>query len=196
MGILNHRQAFGDAPLGDAARQECLIVWGRVTKRGLVLEPAFVANTMPVLPSRSGKLRLAALDESGATLTSISFDPLTVEDVSEVEEHFAYAIPLSQIPVNRIASLTLTAPGRQPQTRTSLGANITSAQVNVTAVSSGMTRFRWNTHASPLLVITDAQTGQILSLATSGDAVVRTSAQSFKVKASNGVRSVEMQLRR
>jgi hypothetical protein len=45
-------------------------------------------------------------------------------------------------------------------------------------------------------VITDAQTGQILSLATSGDAIVRTSAQSFKVKASNGVRSVEMQLRK
>ena len=196
MGVMNHRQAFGDAVSTDAARQDCLIVWGRVTASGLVLEPAFVANTVPVLPARNGKLRLAALDESGATLTSISFDPLTVEDGSRAEEHFAFAIPLTRLPVSRLAALTLSVAGLAVQRRTSQSVDLRPAQVSVSNPRSGLVRFKWDSSKTPLLVISDARSGEILSLATSGDAIVRTAASAFNVKASNGVRSMEMQLRR
>jgi hypothetical protein len=196
MSVMDHRQAFGDAVAGDAARQECLIVWGRVTGSGLVLEPAFVANTIPVLPSRNGKLRLAAIDESGATLTSISFDPLEVEDGLRAEEHFAFAIPLTRLPINRLAALTLSGEGRAAQKRTAQLVDSAPAQVTVSNPQSGLVRFKWDSSKTPLLVISDARSGEILSLATSGDAVVRSTASAFNVKASNGVRSMEMQLRR
>ena len=194
MGVMNYRQVFGDAVATEAARQECLIVWGRVTKRGVVLEPAFTANTIPVLPSRGGKLQLAALDENGATIKSFSFDPLKVEDAREAEEHFAYAIPVSQLPLNRVASLSLSGSGLRTQVRTARAVSAADARVSITSPSAGVTRFKWNADAVPLLVVTDAATGQVLSFATSGDAVVRTNTKSFKVKASNGVRSMELQL--
>jgi hypothetical protein len=196
VNVLNYRQALGDAAPASAARQECLIVWGRVTKNGIVLEPAFVTNTIPVLPSRSGRLRLAALDEAGATITSFSFDPLEVEDGIQAEEHFAYAIPLSRVPLSRLAALAVSGDGHRPEVRTARSATFTQAQVSVTNPRAGIVRFRWDASAAPLLVITDSQSGQILSLATSGDVAVRTAASSFRVKASNGVRSVEMQLRK
>jgi hypothetical protein len=195
LGVLNYRQAAFDAPATDAARQECLVVWGRVTRNGLVLEPAFIANTIPVLPSRSGKLRLAALDESGSTLTSFSFDPLKVADAPEAEEHFAYAIPTSRLPVSRLAALSISGDGRPATTIRSTGASLAPSDVSISR-QGGAARFRWNTAASPLLVISDPVTGQILSLATSGDVTIRTSATTLNVKASNGVRSVEMQVRR
>ncbi|HEX6576153.1 MAG TPA: hypothetical protein VF042_14390, partial [Gemmatimonadaceae bacterium] len=153
-------------------------------------------NTIPVLPPRGGKLRLAARDESGATIASFSFDPQRIADAPDAEEHFAYAIPVNQIGMNRLASLSLSGSGLEPQTRNAIAASMTDAGVNVSSPRAGITRFKWNTAAAPLLVISDSRTGEILSLATSGDVSVRTTATSFKVKASNGVRSMEMQLRK
>lgn len=194
MKVMNYRQLSGDVtPLSDQ-RQQCLIVWGRVTARGILLEPAFVTNTVPSMPARSGRLTLAALDQAGTPLMSMSFDPQDVADAPGAESHFAYAIPVDRLQLSRFAALSVSGAGYASGVMTSSAADLSSVQVTATNPVDGFVRLRWDPSVARMLVVTDPHTNEIVAFARSGDAMIRTTLNSLGVKASNGVRSFDLQI--
>lgn len=194
-GVLNYRSSNGAAVVADETVQHCLIVWGRVTRNGVVLEPAFTAMTKPVLPTKPGRFSLKVLDANGGAMSALSFDPQEVADGGEPESHFVFAIPIGHEQSSRIASLSLSGSGFAPVIRVSPSIGATPPSISMTTPRANFVRLQWDAKSIPLLVVTDPATHEIISLARSGDALVRTQGRSLNVKASNGVRSMEINLR-
>jgi len=71
----------------------------------------------------------------------------------------------------------------------------TAPSITASQARPGFTRIQWDAGKNPLIVVRDPVTREILSLARSGEAVVRTSGKAFEVIASNGVRSARAQIR-
>ncbi|HZJ00816.1 MAG TPA: hypothetical protein VFD22_09145, partial [Gemmatimonadaceae bacterium] len=192
--VMNYRAVFPDAPTTNSALQDCLIVWGRVTNGKVILEPSFTTMTVPSLPRGRGALTLSGRNASGSILYSLSFDASPVADLPSTEGHFAFAIPVSSVPVSQISRFELAAPGRAPSVQEMRSDN-TAPSIRASQARSGFTRIQWDAAKNPLIVMRDPVTREILSLARSGDAVVRTSGKAFEVIASNGVRSARAQIR-
>ncbi|MEO5511916.1 MAG: hypothetical protein ABIS27_14900, partial [Longimicrobiales bacterium] len=192
-GVLEYLTTNGDIPVGDMRRQECMIVWGRVTAKGLLLEPSFVTTTVPGIPRKGGRFSVRALDADGNQVLSLSFDPIAIADASVDESHFAFAIPVERFPVSRVALIELAGGGFAPAIETARIQGEALPLVTSTSVQTGV-RLRWDARDSPLLVVRDRVTQQILAFARSGDAIIRTSSPALDVTASNGVRSRSVNL--
>lgn len=97
------------AALGGA--EDGLLVWGRTSSSGTVLEPAFrVPSAGRPLPV-SGPYRVEGRDASGALLFSQPFDAAEVADLpGGPERHFAFVLPVGAS-ADRLAELRVTGPG-------------------------------------------------------------------------------------
>ena len=79
----------------DATARPSLLVWGRVERGQLVLEPAFSLVARPSVPSEPGPYRIEGVARNGRTLFSYSFageQPADAEDATA--RQFAFAIPM------------------------------------------------------------------------------------------------------
>ena len=188
-----------------------LVLWGRMDRTGTtgVLEPAFQVVAPPLVP-RGGSAVVEGLDPSGALLFSLPFEPeLTGE---EDGGHFALALPLDAFPVERLATLRLRSGGRELARReASAYAPATGAPTPPTTPDPGGVRatglipgdprsgavrtagggleIRWDAGRTPLLVVRDPATGQILSLARGGRVVLPRVPGALEWVASDGVLS-------
>ena len=174
-----------------SAAQPSLLVWGRISADGAVLEPAFEVVTAPVLPKGRGRYRLTGTDRAGATVLDMSFDGYAVDHLPG-ERLFAWAIPLSAMGGSAPAELRLSGRDlgevrRQPRAAASAAADL--RDVRVLRDGAGDVRVQWNATHAPVLLVRDARTGEILSFARGGDARVRTSATEIEINMSDGVKS-------
>ena len=86
-----------------------LLIWGGLDEdNDLVLEPAFVVETTPFLPSESGSYRLSGLDTEGNFLFTMSFAMSEIADGDG--GGFAFAIPVQKVWSGRLARIMLTGP--------------------------------------------------------------------------------------
>jgi hypothetical protein len=185
----------------DASVRPSLLVWGRVERGKLVLEPAFSLNARPSLPSEPGPYRIEGITRSGRTLFSYSFQgdrPADVEDPTA--RMFSFAIPMDEPTQGELATIRLSGGGSAPTTMSaSLVPDGISAAVNAveaTSAASGGVNVRWGGAATRMALIRDRRTGQVLSFARGGSAVVRPRAGTdLEVILSDGVRSAAKQLR-
>ena len=102
-----------DAHAGDAAgdRTRALLLWGGVDALGEpFLEPAFVVDAPPAVPSSPGGYELTGRTETGDRLFSLSFDMVEIHDGGG-RFGFAYALPAPTEWADALASLTLSGPG-------------------------------------------------------------------------------------
>ena len=89
--VLGNRQTEVDwAPSGTS--EPSLLVWGRVEKDGVVLEPAFQLTTRAVLPTGDGEYTLEG-PGGGKRLFAMAFDPIPIPDAESGAGTFAFAIP-------------------------------------------------------------------------------------------------------
>jgi hypothetical protein len=156
--------------------------------------------THPSLPARSGAYALRALDASGAQLFSLSFDGDSVADAPGAGRSFAYAIPLARA-AKPIASLVLT--GANGSARRDAAVVASGAVAGERALVDehtaaarrvgGGAAITWNAERYPLVVVRDATTGEILSLARGGSATVETAASDLELTLSDGVASTVLQ---
>lgn len=195
-GVMNYRATVG--PSGSAAvqasgvAQNSLIVWGRVDGGSLVLEPAFLAETRPALPARSGQYRVEGFDAAGAIVFSIAFHPEKVEDAAGGEtEQFAFAVPMNSGKAARIVSLRLAGNGKQVLSRAT-GGQPALASISALAEADGNVRLQWNTTAYPMLVVRDPTTREVLAFARGGNARVKTQRKSLDVSPSDRVKSTRL----
>ncbi|MEP6572970.1 MAG: CARDB domain-containing protein [Gemmatimonadota bacterium] len=190
--VFSARGAGPRVVVSTTTAQQGLLVWGRITRDSLVLEPAFTVIATPSLPSRPGRFRLSGTDASGAALFSLSFDGDEVESNPHPGvRHFAFVIPLDSLGSARLSALRLSS-GRLSAQRVATfgtpgaqGAPLPS--VRVTSVSAGMTSLQWSA-TYPMALVRDARTSNILSFARGGRVTLQSTGP-LTVELSNGLGS-------
>jgi hypothetical protein len=173
------------------ATQPSLLVWGRIAPDGVVLEPSFEIVATPVLPSAPGRYRLTGSNAAGATVLDMSFDAWGVDHLPGVRL-FAYAIPLSAMGGQAPAELRLRGAGADVVHRQTAAA--VWHDVRLERETSDRVRVRWDASRSPVLMVRDGRTGEILSFARGGDAHVTTAAAEVEITMSDGVKSTMRRL--
>jgi hypothetical protein len=73
----------------------------------VLLEPAFVLDAHPKLPTGNGPYRLAGLDRQGGVLFSLSFAP---EEVEWGGGQFIFAVPLVTEEIESLDAISLSGP--------------------------------------------------------------------------------------
>lgn len=178
----------------DGSARNSLLVWGRVSKGELILEPAFSIVTRPSVPREAGPYRIEGIARSGRTLFSYSFageKPADVED--ETARHFALAIPMDEATQSELATIRFTGPGTRAAvmqaslTPTGVAAAVNS--VDASAETAGNVNVRWDASGGRMALIRDRATGQVLSFARGGSASVHARSENLEVTVSDGVRS-------
>jgi hypothetical protein len=179
------------------AAQPCLLIWGHIRNGEMVLEPAFQVNTRPSLPARAGPYSVSAGAEDGTTLFSLSFAPKEIADVPGAQQNFAFAVPLSDARARQLATLRLSGGGRE-MVRRAQPAAVSGAQpgtgvkplmAEVRRSTGGGVGVRWDVRAHPMVMVRDAQTGEVLSFARGGSVDLPGSRREVDLVLSDGVKS-------
>lgn len=198
-GVYSWRAAHpSSASVVSAELEPCIIVWGRIIDGRVELEPSFQSLTHASLPARSGAYAVRALDASGAPLFALSFEGDSIADAPGAGRSFAYAIPLSRAP-RPIASMVLDGPRgsavRHASTPAASSRGVAADRVAAIATPTvarrvgGGASITWDAQRYPLVVVRDAKTGEVLSLARGGATNVATSATELELTMSDGVES-------
>ena len=195
-GILNHRGGVqagstnsgqGEAVVA-GAEQAALLVWGRIVNGTVVVEPSFEIVTRPVMPAKAGPYTIEGVDASGARVFSISFAGDEVADSEHGERQFAFAVPMTPDLSSRLASIRAVGKGGGA----SQGAQArTAPEVEATAqaFAGDRVRVRWNSEKHPMMLVRDAQSGEVLSFARGGEVTVKTRDRELELVGSAGARS-------
>jgi hypothetical protein len=189
-GALSQVSAGGVGP--------ALLVWGRIVNGRAILEPAFEVTTRAVLPRRPGAYSLRATGSDGRLVFDLSFDPVRVADDPRGSRHFAFAVPLDRQRAARLEQIRLSGPGVSLATlsRAPAALRATPAQPVELRSAAGGIALRWDATAAPMVMVRDASSGQVLSFARGGSALLPASTAQVELVSSDGVRSSSVIVRR
>ncbi|MEP7344248.1 MAG: hypothetical protein ABI877_03230 [Gemmatimonadaceae bacterium] len=192
--ILAYRQSHPFVGTSAAAARPGLLVWGRIVNGEVILEPTYEIVARPVLPAATGRHRLELAGENGESLLALSFDGEHIADSPTNDETFAFVVPLEMLRGRALARLRVTSGARGQEAREPAGVRRplvreASDLPRVTRSGRNAVRISWSDAAVRGVLIRDARTGDILSFARGGDAVVQTDAANLELTISNGVRS-------
>lgn len=189
-GILRFREAESvAAPLVAPARQPAMVVWGRIERDRLVLEPTFEATTLPKLPDAAGPYRLAGIAGDGTELFSLSFAATRVDHADVDIRHFAFAVPLDLARPSNLQSLRLTAPGTAlaPAQVRRQSSPLALSSVRATREGPDRVRLDWGGVDLPLIVVRDPDSGEILSFARGPTALIDSEADELDLTFAPGI---------
>jgi hypothetical protein len=137
-------------------------------------------------------------DETGSRVFSLSFTPEQVADDPHGGRHFSFAVPLQSERASRLASLRMAGGGRVAETRRSYrmtpGMGSVPVPVEVRRGAPGRVTLRWDASRHPMVMVRDATTGEVLSLARGGDAEVLTDRTDLDLVISNRVQSRQVRV--
>jgi len=173
------------------AVQPALLVWGRVERDSLVLEPAFRITTRPSLPQASGPYRVEGRAADGSVLFHLDFAPPEVADAPGAPRPFAFAVPLSAGRADRLAALTLQGEGRSATATTSTQ----RATVDVSRGPAGRVRLRWDPTRASVVLVRDPATGQVISFARGGQADLVTARRDLALSVADRVGGRDVRVR-
>jgi hypothetical protein len=199
--ILNYRAQADAGMFAAGAAQTTLLVWGRVIDGQLILEPAFRLVTRPRLPEAPGPYQLEGRAADGTRLFGFSFDGEPLEDVAGDKRIFSFAIPLDAYAATQLASLRLSG-GSGSVTHEIGGGGAAAAgriapfeRFSVTQEGDGRVALEWDESLHTAVMVRDARTSEILSIARGGRATIATDAGELELIASDGVSSVATRAR-
>jgi hypothetical protein len=188
--------------VADGSARQALLVWGRVERGQLVLEPSFSVAARPSLPSESGPYRVEGIARSGRMLFSYAFAGEHPADATNdpSARHFAFAIPMDAATQSELATIRLSGGGSPPAAMSAStvpdGVSAAVNAVEATGAASGTVNVRWGGASTRMALIRDRRTGQVLSFARGANASVRPRAGAdLEVILSDGVRSAAKQVR-
>jgi hypothetical protein len=194
-GVMAYRQSNA-AVASSSAAQPSILVSGRIINGRPVLEPAFQVVTRPNMPKRPGPYSVSATGLDGSRLFTLSFDVAKVEDSKTGNGHFAFAVPLDLATASRLESLRLQGPTGSTVSSRSLAqlrAGSLSESIVARRVGENVS-LRWDAAVHPMIMVRDPDTGEVLSFARGGTALVRTSKNQLDLNLSDGVRSQRVRL--
>jgi hypothetical protein len=195
--VMDYRLLAGSQGSAGATRP-ALLVWGRIANGRAVLEPAFEIMTRPVLPRRPGAYSLRGTGRDGGRVFDLSFDPVAVADDPRGSRHFAFAVPLDRQSAARLEQIRLSGPGVSMATlsRPPVALRAAPAEPVELRSAAGGIALRWDAAASPMVMVRDASSGQVLSFARGGSALLPANAPEVELVSSDGVRSSSVIVRR
>jgi hypothetical protein len=179
------------------AVQPCLLVWGHIRNGEMVLEPAFQVNTRPSLPEQAGSYSVSAGVADGTTLFTLSFTPMEIADLPGGQKNFVFAVPISDARAGQLTTIRLSGRGRETVRRaqppaispTQPRSGVKPLSADVRRVSSGGMGIQWDARAHPMVMVRDAETGEVLSLARGGRVQLPGSRREVDLVFSDGVKS-------
>lgn len=192
LGVMNWRSAETASRGGSSVMQPGVLLWGRIEHDRVVLEPALRVTARPSLPARPGPYRLEGREEDGSRLLGIDFAAMEVADDPAGAKHFAFVVPLRPERAVRLASLHLDGAGVRAASRQG---SPESPAVELTRVGAGRLALRWDASKSPMLLVRDPATGEVLSFARGGAAEVASGRDVLTVTAAGRAPRAEMQVR-
>ena len=199
------------------AKQEGLLVWGRIVNGKITLEPSFRVNSRPTPANYNGTHRVQALDAMGVTLLELPINAEKVDHVTDRDErHFAVILPWSAKLERSIATLRV-IDVRQPLSVGSMNsaaslsaanamANVVrgnavntggdslpvvmpSANARIVGVGASRSRIEWSKEQYPMAVVRDEVSGEIMGFVRNSGDVVVTNGRKVELVFSDGVRS-------
>jgi len=184
--MVQYRQSgFEGSPAGVAG--EGLLIWGRITSEGIVLEPAFRVPVSVGSAPVPGTNQLDLLDQDGGLLRSVRFGSSEVGDLpGGAERQFAFVVP-GGAGLDAVTALRVRAGGHSV-TRSAQPAG--DPEVTVTRVDPNRLSVRWNVNRYPMVLVRDGTTGRVLSFARGGNAVLWSTAQNVDLQFSSGSRTI------
>jgi hypothetical protein len=207
-GILDYRQGQGGNSTkrslanGQDTAEPVLLVWGSIADGKVTLEPAFEIDSSPKLPSGSGPYTLKGFDQQGTRLFSFSFSGTKVADGAPAERSFAFAIPQSRVGGDRLARLEVSGNGSSATLRSGIAYGKTrslsesAGDFSLQSVRRGTARLQWNDPDYRAIMVRDADTGEVLSIARDGDTRMNTGiAETVTLFFSDGVRTTRKRAR-
>ena len=113
---LGHRLADGGAPAAAQAVEvdpvRSLLIWGGRDQDGVpYLDPAFVVEATPSMPTVGGEYIIEGETRDGTTIFSFTFDMPDMGDAEGEETSFVFTLPVEVGWSNNLASITLSGPG-------------------------------------------------------------------------------------
>jgi hypothetical protein len=165
-----------------------LLVWGRIEGDRVILEPAFRVAVPPDLSDATAPLEVEILGREGRPLVRHGFWPLTLDHQPGLA--FAVVVPLP--PGETLSGLRLHGEGKLLAERRPVPASAVSAAVQAARTAGGGLELRWPAASSPLAVVRDADSGEILTLGREGLAEIAAQpagASRLEVTFSDGVDS-------
>jgi hypothetical protein len=196
--MMNFRGFTTSALVAQGVEQDGVLVWGRVLADGsIVLEPSMALNAVPALPQSSGRYQLEGSDAAGNALFQFSFETVAVADDDRGESHFAFVVPMSTAAQARLTTVRVTGLGRAAERAASQAQAALAAAASAASLraESGRARLDWDASAVPMVIVRDADSGEILSFARGGSARVETSRSELELVFSDGVRSASARVR-
>ena len=197
--VMSHRIANPFVAMGrslaNPGRRAGLLVWGRIERGRIVLEPSFQVEAPPSLPSRPGPNRLQAFGPLGESLLDLSFEGERVMDASDpTNQHFAFVVPFDLMHGLEPTILRVSALGRAVERRSAAAAQ-SSPSPAVTRERGGAIGIRWSNQSIQGVLVRDARTREILSFARGGAAIVTGATQDIELTISDGLRSTRQRHR-
>lgn len=165
--------------LADAAPTTGLLLWGRVNSGGVELNPAFQLEARPVLPQGEGPNRLRGVATDGEVLFDLSFTADAVPHAADPEErHFAWFVPLAPAQAASLDRIELITPqgvalqsarGGAPAGEPGLAADAASPLAGTERLPGGGFRVHWDAASSPVALVRDRRSGQVVGIGRSGE---------------------------
>lgn len=196
---LNFRSSNGFDVAPDVVtrnRGEGLLIWGRIENGKMILEPAFRVPATGISPE-AGPYTLEAHDALGQTLTTIPFDAPEVADLPSTSLRiFSFVVPMSAKTLDNLHSLRILRAQQELASQRQSGmlpqaANITGA-IQMQPLPNRRLQFTWNATAYPVLMLKDAQTGEVRGFLRGGSAVIQDAPDQPEIHISDGVRSLQL----
>jgi hypothetical protein len=180
---------------------EGLLVWGSIENDLVTLEPSFRVPFKGALPE-AGPYKLEARDATGIVLTTMSFDAHEIADLpNRAPRQFSLVVPMTPEALSNVAVLRIvrTEDGAELARRVSPAAtSVPLAQsrtvpaaeaVQIQDLSDGSVQLNWDAARYPMIMVRDAQNGEVRGFLRGGSALVEEAPADLEVQASDGVRT-------
>ncbi|MGH7559844.1 MAG: M66 family metalloprotease [Gemmatimonadales bacterium] len=194
IGMLAYRESSPTAaPPAPGPSNEGLLVWGRITAAGVVLEPAFRVAPRADNVAAGGPHRAELRDAAGGLIAAVAFEADGVGDLpGAAERHFAFVVPLDSARAAALAEVRVLAAGRSAARRTSGALHDPAPRAERRGARE--VELSWNAGRFPMALVRDAGSGQVLSFARGGSARVAASSRTLDLELSDGVRTLRRRI--
>src|SRR5579871_93186 len=172
--------------------KEGLLVWGRIEKGKMILEPAFrVAATGAAIAD--GPYTWEAKNAAGQVLSRVPFQMYEVADLPNDEpKHFAFVVPLESAVIDSLDSMYVMKGSTELAFQKSKSAAQLQSAMQVFRVANLPNRqaeIHWDALAHPVAMLRDAKTGEVRGFLRGGDATIEDLPDNVELQLSDGVKS-------
>ncbi len=189
--------ATGDTQGADC---DCLVAWGSITGDSVIVNPAFVTRTRVQLPPNRGSYVIEGVRDDGGIPFSYAFEPAEIDHAPGVR-HFAFAIPVSQVDRESLASLRVRGARSATTLTRAAGARVPREQLRLSASTTALrttgdrAEVAWPTAAFSGALVRNARTGVVLGISMNGPVSIDRAVGEVEVILSDGVRSEVIRVR-